>query len=186
MKSIKNGNSKKYFQENFRKLGRLRFSNGIGSEGENKATSTPVRKEVENLELTPSQQETIRYQFESYCKKVIREKYRDCVRQAQRYADNEVSFSELSQREMDSLSAADEYPIEYFHFQVYGEVIEIKDERLYNALSKLSPDKRDIVLLAHYLGKSDVEIAEKLNQSRSTVQYQRTSSLAKLKIFMGG
>lgn len=55
---------------------------------------------------------------------------------------------------------------------------------LYNALMRLPTQKRDIVLLAHCLGKTDVEIGAMLNMVSRTVQYQRTSSLAKLKQYM--
>ncbi|MFP3153918.1 sigma-70 family RNA polymerase sigma factor [Lachnospiraceae bacterium ZAX-1] len=174
---------KKYSQLFFKNFGKTQFSNGIGSERENKPPFV-VMEGGEDLEL--SFQETIKHQFESYCKKIIRERYRDCVRSAQRLSEHEISFSELSQNEMDSLSVRDDYAADYFHFDASGIDVPIKSESLANALSKLPPQKRDIVLLAHCLGMSDVEIAEMLNMIRSTVQYQRTSSLAKLKKYMEG
>ena len=138
------------------------------------------------MELTSSQQETIRYQFESYCKSVLRNAKNSLVGKIQHIAEYETTFTELSQREMEQLFLLDEYPVEYFHFNVGGEDVTIKDENLYRALSKLPPQKRDIVLLAHYLGKSDVQIAKTLNMIRRTVQYQRKTSLAKLNKWMGG
>lgn len=156
------------------------------SERENKPAFTPMRKEVNSLELTSSQQETIRYQFECYCKSLLRNEKNYYMRKMKKIIENEISFSELSQREMDSLYTLDEYSGEYFHFDVDGIDVTVKNEILYSALSKLPPQKRDILLLAYYLGKNDTEIAKKLQRAKSTVQYQRTSSLAKLKRYMEG
>ena len=138
------------------------------------------------MELTSSQMETIRYQFECFCKRLLKNEKNSYARKMKRVAENETTFSELSQKEMDALFTVDEYPAEHFHFSVDGEDVPIKSESLASALTKLTPQKRDIVLLAYCLGKTDAEIAERLNRAQSTVQYQRTSTLAKLKKYMGG
>jgi DNA-directed RNA polymerase specialized sigma24 family protein len=67
---------------------------------------------------------------------------------------------------------------------VYGKNIAIKNEKLYGALAQLETDKRDIILLSHFLDMSDSKIAKKLKQARSTVQNHRTSSLIKLREIM--
>jgi len=138
------------------------------------------------LELTSSQMETIRYQFECFCKRLLKNEKNSYARKMKHVAENETTFSELSQKEMDELFTVDEYPSEHFHFSVDGEAVPIKSESLASALMKLTPQKRDIVLLAYCLGKTDAEIAQRLNRAQSTVQYQRTSTLAKLKKYMGG
>ena len=177
---------KNIFKLFFEKLAVCHFPNVIRSEGENNPPFTAARKEVNSLELTSSQMETNRYQFESFCKALLRNALNDILRRVQRVAENEVTFSELSQAEMDSLFAVDEYPVEHFRFKVDGGDVTIKNERLYHALSKLPPVKRDIVLLAVCFKQSDAKIAKKLNMVRSTVQSQRTSSLANLRKMMGG
>ncbi|MDR2571941.1 MAG: hypothetical protein LBD23_16815, partial [Oscillospiraceae bacterium] len=52
------------------------------------------------------------------------------------------------------------------------------------ALRSLPERKRDIILLSYFLELSDGEIGKKLNLIRSTVQYQRTSTLRELKKMM--
>ena len=133
------------------------------------------------MELTPSQKKTVRHQFDSYCRKVLREEARDYARDLARQGEREVSLSGLSEEEMARLYVLDEYPSEQFHFGVQGYDIAVKDERLADALNALSDDKRDIVLLAYFLDMTDQEIADKLNVVRRTVQYRRASSLKEMK-----
>ena len=133
------------------------------------------------MELTPSQKKTVRHQFDSFCRKVLREEARDYTRSLARQSEREVSLSGLSEEEMARLYVLDEYPSEQFHFDVQGYDIAVKDERLADALDSLSDDKRDIVLLAYFLDMTDQEIADKLNVVRRTVQYRRASSLKEMK-----
>lgn len=133
------------------------------------------------MELTPSQKKTVRHQFDSYCRKVLREEARDYMRNLARQNAHEVTLSELSEEQMARLYVLDEYPSELFHFEVQGYDIAVKNEKLAEALVALSDDKRDIVLLAYFLDMTDQEISDKLNVVRSTVQYRRASSLKEMK-----
>ena len=133
------------------------------------------------MELTPSQKKTVRHQFDSFCRKVLREEARDYLRGLMRWAAHEASFSELSENQMERLYELDEYPSEAIHFAVQGYDVAINNEKLADALAALSDGKRDIVLLAYFLDMSDQEIAGKLNIVRRTVQYRRTSSLKEMK-----
>ncbi|SHH70672.1 RNA polymerase sigma factor [Desulfosporosinus lacus] len=137
------------------------------------------------MELSSSQRKTIRHQFDSFCKKILREEYRDCVREAQRRLQYEISFSDLSPQELDHLFVIDDYSIGSYHFSVLGYNIPVKDD-LGAALATLSEQKRDIILLSYFLDMTDQEIGEKLNMIRRTVQYQRTSSLKQLKKLLEG
>ena len=133
------------------------------------------------MELTPSQKKTVRHQFDSFCRKVLREEARDYMRSLARQKAREVSLSELSEEQLAGLCALDEYPSDHFHFDVQGYDIAVENEKLAEALNALSDSKRDIVLLAYFLDMSDQEIADKLNLVRSTVQYRRASSLKEMK-----
>lgn len=63
------------------------------------------------MELTPSQKKTVRHQFDSFCRKVLREEARDYLRGLMRWAAHEASFSELSENQMERLYELDEYPL---------------------------------------------------------------------------
>lgn len=164
---------------------KIYFSNGIVCERE-KNTALRLRKEVNSMEQSSSQRETIRHQFDSFCKKVLREEYRDYVREVRRRLQHEISFSELSPQEMDQLFVIDEYFIGSTHFSVLGFDIAIKDDLISAALSSLPEQKRDIILLAYFLDMTDLEISETLNMVRRTVQYQRATTLKQLKLLLEG
>ena len=106
------------------------------------------------MELTTSQKKTVRHQFDSFCKKILREEARDYIRELSRLAEHEVSFSELSEEQMERLCVLDEYPSEQYHFDVQGHHVEIRDDRLAEALSSLSDEQREIVLLSYVLDMS--------------------------------
>lgn len=72
------------------------------------------------MELTPSQKKTVRHQFDSFCRKVLREEARNYLRDLMRRAAHEVSLSELSEEQMERLYVPDKYPSEAIHFDVQG------------------------------------------------------------------
>ena len=133
------------------------------------------------MELTPSQKKTVRHQFDSFCRKILREEACDYLRHIAWRSDHEVSLSELSEEQMTKLYVLDEYPSEQFHFHVQGFGVTVRNEKLADALNTLSDEKRDIVLLAYFMDMTDQEIADRLNLVRRTVQYKRTSSLEEMK-----
>lgn len=138
------------------------------------------------MELSSSQRKTIRHQFDSFCKKVVREEYRDCVREARRRLQHEIAFSELSPKEMDQLYIMDEYSTDSYHFSVMGYDVAVKDDLISTALAALPEQKRDIILLSYFLDMSDQEIGKTLSMVRRSVQYQRTISLKQLKKLLEG
>ena len=115
------------------------------------------------MELTPSQKKTVRHQFDSFCRKVLREEARDYERHIAWRSNHEVSLSELSEEQERQMYVLDEYPSEQTHFHVRGYDVAIENEDLANALTVLPDDKRDIVLLAYFLDMTDQEIADKLD-----------------------
>ena len=87
------------------------------------------------LELTPSQKKTVRHQFDSFCRKVLREEARDYERHIAWRSDHEVSLSELSEEQERQMYVLDEYPSEQTHFHVRGYDVAIENEDLANALN---------------------------------------------------
>lgn len=71
----------------------------------------------EDLELSPSQKTSIRYQFEVYCKKVIRGERCDYLRQVIRREEQEVSFSDLPFDTLLRIGVLDEYPSSHYVFE---------------------------------------------------------------------
>jgi len=114
------------------------------------------------LKLSPSQMKTVRHQFDSICRKVLRDESRNYKKQLARRAEKETNLSELSEAELGQLYAMDEYPSDSTYFDVLEYRVGVKDERLAEALAALPSKKRDVILLSYFLDMNDTEIAEKL------------------------
>ena len=128
---------------------------------------------------------TVRHQFDSLCRKVLREESRNYKKQFARRAEKEVNLSELSETELSQLYVMDEYPSDSTLFDVLDYCVAVKDDRLADALAALPSKKRDVILLSYFLDMSDTEIAEKLKVVGSTIHRRRTSSLKELKLRLG-
>jgi RNA polymerase sigma factor (sigma-70 family) len=133
-----------------------------------------------------SHEQNKRHAFDSFCKKVLKFEARDHYDQIKRRRGKEVSFSELTEQELEQLSTVDKYFETEQIFSVLGHDVIVNDKLIAEALRSLPEHKRDIILLSYFLELSDAEIGKKLNLIRTTVQYQRTSTLRQLKKFMEG
>ena len=133
------------------------------------------------MTLSPSQIKTVRHQFDSFCKKVLREESRDYERQLAHILEREITFSDLSESILSRIGVMDEYPSDHTYFDVLDYRVAVRNNQLAKALASLPSKKRDVVLLAFFLDMNDAEIAEKFNVVRTTIQRRRTSSLAELK-----
>jgi len=131
-----------------------------------------------------SHEQNKRHAFDSFCKRVLKNEVRDYYDEIKRLREKEVSFSELSAQELERLATTDKYFSTEQIFNVLGLDVIVNSESIAAALKNLPERKRDIILLSYFLELSDTEIGKKLNLIRSTVQYQRTSTLKVLKKVM--
>ena len=170
---------KKDFSENNKffsqSLPKWHVSNGILSEGGKNNRLAGTEGGDLRMDLTSSQKQTIRHQFDSFCKKVLRSEKVDYLRTLSSQMKKEILFSELSQSQIDELRVTDKYPSDLTMFKVQDFEIGVENELLADALKSLPAISRDIVLLSYFMDYTDHEIAEMLNIIRSTVQYRRTT-----------
>jgi len=131
-------------------------------------------------------EESKRHTFDAYCKRIMKNKAVDIQRQYTRLSEHEVTFSELTQRELQSLQYVDYYAPERKIFPVLGTAVVIENDDLGRALEALSPERRIIILLAYLLDMKDDEIAKRLKMNRCTVRYRRKSTLVELRKVMEG
>ena len=124
--------------------------------------------------------------FDAYCKRIVKNEAISVHREYQHRCRQEVTFSELTEGELQQLQYIDQYALERQVFPLLGSEVEILDGDLARALATLPPERRDIVLLAYLLNMTDKGIAQLLKLTRSTVQYRRTSTLEQLKTIMEG
>lgn len=128
----------------------------------------------------------IRKQFDSFCKTILKNEMIDYERARSYRLKHEVSFSELTEGELEQLKTNDEYIVESEMFRVLDYDIEVKDELIGEALKYLPEKKRNVILLSFFMDMSDTEIAKHMNLVRSTIHHHRVSSLQALKKIMEG
>ena len=128
----------------------------------------------------------IRKQFDSFCKTILKNEIIDYERTRSYRLKHEVSFSELTEGELEQLKTDDEYIVESEMFRVLDYDIEVKDELIGEALKYLPEKKRNVILLSFFMDMSDTEIAKHMNLVRSTIHHHRVSSLQALKKIMEG
>ena len=158
----------------------LPFPFGIGSE-RGKATAHAGMEGGDFLHLSPSQQAKVCGQFERFCKDVLRHERIDYIRHTASRAEHVITFSDLPAPALEQLSTQDNYPSEFYTFDVCGYRLPIRDDRLGEALLEIGSEGYSILLLSFLLDLSDRQIALLLNSSKSTIQRRRTAFFEILK-----
>lgn len=128
---------------------------------------------------------TIRHRFDRLCQMAIKGEAINYYKHMDYRRKYEVTFSELSEKELSQFFTMDEYD-ENYRFQVLGYDIEVKDALIAEALQSLSDRKRDVILLSYFMDMSDAEIAREMKLVRSTIHEHRKRSLEILKEIMEG
>ena len=129
----------------------------------------------------------VRRQFSSFCKKVIHNAAYDYkMTHIDKRNLMEIFMDDLYEQDREYLKIMDIYDSDYEHFEVAGMNLkaQFKDERLLQAINKLSARQKEVLLLSVVEGETDTRIAEILNLDRSTVSVHRRKALAQLKKYL--
>ncbi len=123
----------------------------------------------------------IRKQFNSYCKKAIRNRSNELKRKnAERY-EEEIHLDDLPSHARDRMEFLDLIPDEDpEYFFVNGRLISKKE--LYNAIDSLPEKKLKVIHLYYFGDLNDSEIAEIMNLSRRNTTYRRNSGLNEIRV----
>lgn len=138
------------------------------------------------MELSNQRQQSIRHQFDAFCKKVAKYEMINCYREQDRRGKREVVFSDLPKAVFEQFAFAsyDEYFAEEHIFCVVGFNIPVKNELLAEALITLTAERRDIILMYYYLGMNDREISDIFSSKRSSIYYNRSRALSLMREYM--
>lgn len=136
------------------------------------------------MSVSPSDKRRIEMQFDHFCKTVICNEMRNIKKHNSYLLRNEKTFSELTEEEYSELSSIDEYKCFNHLIRAAGYLLEIEDERLFEALCRLPEHKRDILIFSYWMGMNDKDISEELNIVRRTVNYLRRSSMQQIKKYL--
>lgn len=126
--------------------------------------------------------------YEAYCKAAIDNAILKARQKKTAHGRLVSSLSDLSDADLLPLTDKREPELseEPFTFHIRGQTIQIKDQKLGQALSSLLPKDREIILLYYFLGLRDEAVAKRLNMSRATVQRRREKAQKKLKTILEG
>lgn len=139
------------------------------------------------MEQLSSQDElTVRHQFDRLCQLSLDGEVANYYKHMEYRKSHEVNFSDMPEKELNSIFVMDKYNLDNFCFQVLGYDIEVKDTLLVEALQMLTEKKRNVILLSYFLEMSDAEIARKMKLVHSTIREHRLRSLKLLKEIMEG
>ncbi len=130
--------------------------------------------------MTREEKNRIESQFDAFCKKVMKNAYKDYMKQMKIINSREVLISSVDKQRILSLHVSDEYDLSQ-HISICGYIITIHDERLEKAVLKLEKKCRDVILLRFWEDMSDKEIARVTEIPRRTVQYLRHKALEQLR-----
>lgn len=125
-------------------------------------------------------------QFDRLCQMALKGEAVNYYKHMDYRRKHEVTFSELSEKELSKLFTMDEYGTENHHFEVHGYDIEVKNTLIAEALKELTERKRNVILLSYFMEMSDADIAREMNLVRSTIHEHRTRSLEILRKIMEG
>lgn len=131
--------------------------------------------------MNEDQEQRIQNQFGSFCTRVLKNEIRYIHREFARKRNQEILFSEMLPDELEKISQKDDYFQDEFVFEVLGNQIVVTDEILGRAITSLSKQNRDVILLSYYMGMSDNEISNLYNVVRQAITKKRTNSLRKLR-----
>lgn len=124
--------------------------------------------------------------YEAYCKAAIDNAILKARQKKTAHGQLVSSLSDLSDADLFTLAEVQEpEPLDKpstYHIQ--GQTIQVRDQKLGQALSSLLPKDREILLLYYFLGLRDEAVAKRLNMSRATVQRRREKAQKKLKTIL--
>lgn len=125
--------------------------------------------------------------FEAYCKASIDHAIWRGLKRKRELAKHEVPMSDIPDSLFTAPGPDQEQPaFEPTPFTVNDQTVTVEDIELAQALRHLTPQRRDILLLAYYLGASDSQIGAEMNLPKDTVRYRRLSALDRMRELLGG
>lgn len=131
----------------------------------------------ENIEL-------LQRQFDAYCTKVLKYSAISYYYASRRRMEHEVPFSSLLEKDLAEVSTTDQYPSTIYRFQVREWLVEVQNEPLGNAIERLSPYRREIILLYFFLGFKNKEIAALYGCNTGKISYHKTMAVRQIRAEM--
>ena len=124
----------KFFQKFTYKFGSFAIPTVVVAKGEQRSHRP---KGGENVKLNNHEQSK-KHAFDSFCKKILKHEARDFYDELKRQRSREVSFSELSAKQLEQIYTEDQYFATEQIFNVLGLDVSVTDEDIAESLKSLS------------------------------------------------
>lgn len=124
--------------------------------------------------------EDVENRFDAYCKRVLKNRLIDYKREESLKRAQEISLNLVKETDLVT------FDNETIVVMVEDEECIVRDEDLLDALNCLPEEKYKIVMCYYYLGMTDKEISQKLEQKRTTVRNKRYRAIYILRKILGG
>ena len=131
-----------------------------------------------------SEERRIQNQFGAYCTRVLKNEALRIEAEFSRTKKKKKTFNELSENEIAQLNSIDKYFENSHVFEVRGLPVVVVGDLLAKALSELSKEKQEIILMSYFLDFSDREIGERTNAIQQTVSKRRHGVLKELRTIL--
>lgn len=126
-------------------------------------------------------EQRVQNQFGGFCVRVLKNEAARIHNEYARQRGLEKPLGELTPGELSQVAVVDKHFAGEHIFKVLGKPVAVTGDLLAEAIAKLPEEKRDVILLAYFLGMSDREISEHMNVVRQTISKRRAKSLKELR-----
>lgn len=136
------------------------------------------------MDVKDSDNQRIQNQFGAFCTRVLKNEAMHIEAEYARKKQKEQFISSLNEKDAAQLAVSDVYFRNSFVFEVQGLPVVVTGDLLAKAISNLSLQDREIILLSYFLGLSDREIGERTKSIQQTVSKRRKRILKELRAFL--
>ena len=128
--------------------------------------------------------EILQRQFDVYCTKVLKYASISYYHANRRRMEHEVSFSSLLEKDLAEVSTTDRYPCMLYHFQVREWLVEVQNKPLGHAIERLTPYRREILLLSFFLGFKNKDVAALYGCNARKISYHKMRAVRQIRAEM--
>ena len=134
--------------------------------------------------MSDANERRIQNQFGGFCVRVLKNETLNIHREHARLREREKSLGDLNASELEQTATADKYFMGEHIFEVLGLPVVVAGDLLAGTIAQLPKDKRDVILLAYFVGLNDREISERISISRQAVTRRRNAALKELREYL--
>jgi RNA polymerase sigma factor (sigma-70 family) len=134
--------------------------------------------------MKDSNEQRVQNQFGGFCTRVLKNEANRIRKEYAKQRNVETPWDDLAQEELALTATKDRHFMGEHIFEVQGLPVVVTGDLLAEAIAHLPERKREVILLAYFLGMNDREISEHLHVVRQTISKRRLVSLKELRKYL--